>query len=133
MPVFVAQICSTVSRGHQNSDKGSVDLRLLHVYRFELSCALALENFSQFMRKTLNYPPPWRVEASLRGIKDCKLGLGVRIDGLALQDNVVWSKGFNGSEPVPEYLAPFFESVWAAFGWERTKEARDHLAQDFGT
>ncbi|HEY4301458.1 MAG TPA: hypothetical protein VGM73_11315 [Candidatus Didemnitutus sp.] len=75
---------------------------------------------------------PWRVEASLRGIKDCKIGLGVRAARLALQDNVVWSKAFNGSKSIPEYLTPFFEEVWATFGLNRPKEAQDHLIRDFG-
>lgn len=80
----------------------------------------------------MKFPTSWRVEASLRGIKDCRVDLGVRTAGLALQDNVVWSKTFSGSESIPGYLTPFFDSVWAPSGLNRRMEAQVQLARDFG-
>lgn len=123
-----------VRRVHQNTAAGDFMRHLLLIYHLEAGCALALRNYLRFSRQWLQHPPPLRVEASLHGIKGCQLGLGVRIAGQALEDNVVWAGAIEADQENPaKILEPFFIQVWEAFGVTRFSEAEDHLRHHLAT
>ncbi len=118
-------------RGH--GEKGEFAFRLLMIHEFELSCALALQDFLRFSRVSLKHSPPLHVEASVRGIKGCLLGLGDARKGNALREDVVWlHDAQTHAVEAAKFMRPFFEEVWEAFGVQRPEAAQVRLTRNLG-
>lgn len=119
-----------VQRLPRTTVKDDVARRVLMIYRVELSCALALENFVTFARESLRYSGPLKIAAGLHGIKGCELSTGMRIVGSTLREEQTWNGELSGARIDPaEFLRPFFEQLWESFGLERWDEAHNHLVQ----
>ena len=122
-----------VHQVHQTTATDGGVRHMLNAYDFELSCALALENYLKFARGSLRQTGPLNVEVGLYGIKGSVLAFGMRPTGKALEDDIVWPATVPLGEVAPaEILRPCFEQVWDVFGVPRPSEAQEQLLTSLG-
>jgi hypothetical protein len=129
-----SEICGidmrVVHKIHQATGVGRGVVHLLNAYEFELSFALALENYIKFARASLKQAGPLQFEAGLYGVKGTLLGFRLRSTGKALDDEFIWAGTITTAEVEPaDVLRPFFEQVWEGYGISRPPEAEQQLAK----
>lgn len=136
--LFVSgEICGidmrVVHKVHQDKESDGGIQHRLDVYEFELSCALALENYIKFVRGSLKQTGSLQVEVGLYGVKGSLLGFGIRSTGKALENEIIWVGTVAPSESFPaEILWPSFEQVWEGYGVTRGSEAQERLLRSLG-
>ncbi|MDB6016043.1 MAG: hypothetical protein JWR19_532 [Pedosphaera sp.] len=93
---------------------------------------LALHNYLKFSNTHLQLPLPLRLEAGLVKILGYQIGVGNRLIGKTLQDNIEWQSEVTSYEaPSYEILEPFFNLVWSKCGVERPSSRQAELAKRF--
>jgi hypothetical protein len=93
----------------------------------------ALRNYLAFARIHLKLPLPLRIEAGLTGIKGYPITVNnFNIAGRSIRDKISWQAELSAyDKPAWEILDPFFESIWANCGVQRTAAQKAELVRRF--